>query len=97
VAGSLLTRVIPVIPEEARCKHIGGSVVTHIDIGKDGNVISAEPVSGPDILQKPYADAIMQWVYKPFMLKGQPVEVEAIATIHIAMNGGGCNPNPPQP
>jgi outer membrane biosynthesis protein TonB len=93
VAGSILTNVSPVIPEEARCQHIGGSVVTHVVIGRDGKVVSAVPISGPDLLRKPYVDAIKQWTYRPFEIDGQPVEVETTVTINIQMNASGCPPN----
>jgi TonB family protein len=96
MAGNLLTKVLPIYPEEARCKHIDGAVVVHVLIGKDGKVISADPISGPDILRKPYADAIKQWTYKPFLLNGQPVEVDSTATLIMDINGDGCKPGTTQ-
>ncbi len=97
IAGNILTKVMPVYPEEARCKHVGGGVVVHVIIGKDGRVISADPVSGPDLLRKPYADAIKQWTYRPFLLDGQPVEVDTTVSLIIDMNGDGCKPDTPRP
>ena len=33
-------------------------------------------ISGPEMLQQPSLDAVKQWVYKPYLLNGEPVEVE---------------------
>lgn len=95
IAGNILTKVMPVYPEEARAQHIGGTVVLHVIIGKDGKVISAEPVSGPDVLRGPYAEAVKQWTYKPFLLNGNPVEVDTTVAISIQINAG--TPDTPQP
>jgi TonB family protein len=97
MAGNLLTKVIPVYPEEAHCKHISSSVVFHVVIGKDGRVVSAEPISGAEVLRKPYADAVKQWTYKPFLLNGQPTEVETTVTLNPQINATGCAPETPQP
>jgi protein TonB len=97
VAGNILSHVIPVYPEEARCKHIGGGVIFHVLIGKDGRVISADPISGAEVLRKPYADAVKQWTYKPFNLNGQPVEVETMVSLNPQVNASGCAPDASQP
>ena len=57
-------------------------------IGKDGHVISAEAISGADVMRQPYVDAVKQWEYRPFQLHGQPVEVETTVTMSFSV--GGC-------
>jgi outer membrane biosynthesis protein TonB len=94
MAGNILTRVQPVFPKEARDQHVNGSVVMRVIIGTDGLVKSVEPVSGPELLRQPYADAVKQWTYKPYLLNGRPVEVETIVTINI--NASGDAPTPLQ-
>jgi outer membrane biosynthesis protein TonB len=49
-------------------------------IGKDGHVSSVEAVSGPPELQEAVIEAVKQWVYKPYMLNGEPVEVDSTIT-----------------
>jgi outer membrane biosynthesis protein TonB len=88
IAGNVLTKVLAKFPEEARAKHINGTVVTHVVIGKDGHIKSAEAVSGPDLLRAAYVDAIKQWIYKPYLVNGKPVEVETTITTSIQLNGG---------
>lgn len=87
IAENVLTKVFPKFPEVARAKHINGTVVTRVIIGKDGHIKSAEAVSGPDLLRPAYVDAVKQWIYKPYLLNGEPVEVETTITISIQLNG----------
>ena len=81
MAGNILIKVQPKIPEEAREKHIMGTVALHVVIGKDGHVKSAEALSGPDILQQPYVEAVKQWTYKPYLINGDAVEIDTTITI----------------
>ena len=71
----LLTKVTPVYPPEAKAAKIQGKVVLRAVIGKDGHVKNLQVVSGPKELQQSALDAVRQWVYKPYLLNGNPVEV----------------------
>src|ERR1700722_5063824 len=72
MAGMLLTRQVPVYPQEAKDKHIGGTVVLHAIIGKDGKIEKLAVISGPEVFQQPSLDAIQQWTYRPYLLNGEP-------------------------
>jgi protein TonB len=37
--------------------------------------------SGPVMLQPAAADAVQQWRYRPYLLDGQPVEVETTVNV----------------
>ncbi len=87
MAGMVLTRVDPVYPPEAREKHVSGSVVLVIRIGKDGTVQEIQPVSGPAVLREPAMDAVKQWTYKPYELNGQPTEVQTTVTVNFSQQG----------
>jgi len=87
MAGNILTKVAPVYPDDARAAHISGTVVLHAIIGKDGNVEKLVVVSGPKELQTSALDAVKQWTYKPYLLNGNPTEVET--TIHVNYNLNG--------
>jgi outer membrane biosynthesis protein TonB len=50
-------------------------------IGKDGTVEELRVASGPKELQQSSLDAVRQWIYKPFLLNGDPVEVKT--TINV--------------
>lgn len=73
---NLWHKVAPVYPPEAKKAHIQGTVVLKARIGKDGTITHLEVVSGPNKLRQPSLDAVKQWTYKPYLLNGEPVEVE---------------------
>ena len=86
MAGQILSRVNPVYPPEARAAGISGSVVLQARIGKDGVVQNLSAISGPAELQAAAIDAVKQWVYRPYLLNGAPVEVNTTITVnyHLA-------------
>ncbi|MGC2561285.1 MAG: energy transducer TonB [Terriglobales bacterium] len=65
----------PEYPASLRGQHF--SVDVEFVIGKDGHVLSAHAISGPKEGRKACEDAIRKWVYSPYLVLGEPVEVEA--------------------
>jgi protein TonB len=53
----------------------------HAIIGKDGRITNLESLGGPPELKNAAMDAVQKWIYKPTLLLGKPVEVDA--TIHV--------------
>jgi TonB family protein len=84
---NLLNKVMPVYPPEAKKAKIQGTVVLDAVIGKDGNIDNLRVLSGPPELQQSALDAVRQWIYKPYLLNGDPVEVKT--TVNIIYNLGG--------
>jgi TonB family protein len=78
----ILTQTSPEYPLAARQARVQGSVVVSAVVGADGHIKSVQPLSGPPLLQNPAAAAVRQWVYKPAILKGIPVDSE----IRIELN-----------
>lgn len=76
LAGMLLQKVLPVYPEQARRQGVQGQVVLKAVIGKDGAIAELRPVQGPQELTAAAIDAVQQWRFRPYELKGKPVEVE---------------------
>ena len=74
----LIAEVDPEYPLEARREHLEGTVTLKAVIGKDGNIRSLEAVSGPALLVSAMMDAVRQWRYRPYLVDGQPQEVETI-------------------
>ena len=66
----------PVYPRKARDNGIQGTVVLKALIGKDGLIKDLTVVSGPQDLASAAIGAVQQWQYRPYLLMGQPVEVE---------------------
>ena len=81
----LVTRVEPQYPGIAKQAHIEGVVQLRAVIAKDGSVQSLEVLSGNILLAKAARDAIVQWRYRPTLLRGEPVEVETLITVIFKM------------
>jgi protein TonB len=74
--GMIVSRTIPPYPIIARTMGVQGTVVLAASISKAGTIENLRVVSGPVALQRAALDAVSTWRYKPYMLDGQPVEVE---------------------
>jgi len=80
-AGLLVRRVPPTYPPLARRAHVTGAVVFQVHINKEGNVEKLQLISGHPMLAQAATEAVKQWKYKPYLLGGEPVEVETIVTV----------------
>ena len=65
----------------ARQARIQGVVVLTAMIDREGNIENLQLVSGHPMLAPAAIDAVKHWRYKPFLLNGQPVEVETTVTV----------------
>ena len=79
--GLLIYRVEPTYPPLAQQARIQGAVVLTAIIGKDGNIQNLQVVGGHPMLAPAAIEAVKHWRYKPFLLNGQPVEVETTVTV----------------
>jgi TonB family protein len=80
-AANLVRKVDPVYPPQARQARIQGSVRFEVVIGKDGRVLHAQLTTGHPLLVSSALEAVKQWIYRPTLLNGEPVEV--ITTIEV--------------
>jgi len=71
----IIRRVLPVYPPLARAARIQGKVHLMGIIGKDGTVQNVRAVDGHPLLIPAAIDAVRQWVYRPTLLSGEPVDV----------------------
>lgn len=81
----LVVRVEPQYPVLARQIRLEGTVQIRAIIARDGSVQSLEVLSGHLLLAKAARDAILQWRYRPTLLRGQPIEVETLVTVRFKM------------
>jgi periplasmic protein TonB len=72
----IIQKVEPVYPVEARREHIQGRVLLHTVISKEGRVADIQVISGPSELTAAAIDAVRQWRFKPYLLNGDPAEVD---------------------
>jgi len=73
--GNLLSQTPPQYPPVAKAARVQGTVVLQALIGKDGTVKDLGVQSGPPLLQQAALDAVRQWRYKPYLVKGKAREV----------------------
>jgi TonB family protein len=81
--GLLVKRVQPIYPQQAMQMHTQGKVALQATIAKDGSVRNVKVVSGPAILARAATDAVRQWKYKPYLLNGEPIEVQTDININF--------------
>jgi protein TonB len=86
-AGLLLAPIRPEYPQIARITHTEGTVVVDAVISRIGTIESARVLSGPPILQQAALEAVRQARYRPFLLNGQPTDVQTTITIVFRMGG----------
>jgi TonB family protein len=84
--GQRISGPVPVYPPDAKKARIQGRVLLDAVIGKDGTVEKLTVNSGPEALQKSALDAVHQWVYKPFLLNGEPIEVKTTITVVYSLS-----------
>ena len=83
--GSLVHRVEPDYPEEARKQGIQGAVVLEVHIGRDGAIQDVKVVSGQLLLANAAIAAVKQWRIRPHMVQGQPVEMQTRITLNFRL------------
>ena len=87
MAGNKLSGSDPTYPAIAKAARIQGTVVLQATISKTGSIENLRVISGPPMLQAGALSAVKGWRYKPYLLNGEPVEVET--TVNVVFNLGG--------
>ena len=87
--GPKIAETLLIHKEEPACQkdqdgiRIGGTIVIAITIDKNGKVSHAQTLSGPKILRPLALATVRKYLYKPYLIKGIPVEVETTVSIPI--------------
>jgi protein TonB len=87
-SGLLIRKVNPNYPPLARQARISGTVVLRAVISKEGSIENLSLVSGHPMLAPAAIDAVKQWKYKPYLLNGEPVEVDTEVQVNFTLAGG---------
>ncbi len=77
LAAKLIKKVVPSYPALARRARISGTVRLEGVISKEGTIRNLQVMSGHPLLIPAALEAVKQWLYRPTVLNGQPVEVMA--------------------
>src|SRR3954471_4739586 len=83
--GMVLSKVQPAYPPDARAARIKGSVIIAVVIDKNGSIESERLISGHPLLAPAAMDAVKQWKYRPYILNGNPVEVDTQITVNFTL------------
>jgi periplasmic protein TonB len=86
--GLLIRKVNPTYPPLARQARIQGTVILRAVISKDGSIENLQLVSGHPMLAPAAIEAVKQWRYKPYLLNGEPVEVDTEVQVNFTLSGG---------
>jgi protein TonB len=85
--GDLIRKVQPTYPALARSARVQGTVVLQAVISKQGAIENLKILSGHPMLAPAAIDAVRQWRYRPYILNGEPVEVETQITVNFSLGG----------
>jgi protein TonB len=83
---NLIHDVSPQYPTEAGRARIEGTVVLMAVIGTDGSVKDLRVESGLPMLARAAIDAVKQWRYKPYIVNGEPVEIDSRITVNFTLS-----------
>ncbi|HTZ82372.1 MAG TPA: TonB family protein [Candidatus Acidoferrales bacterium] len=87
-SGLLIRKVAPSYPPLARQARIQGTVILQAQISKEGTIQNLQLISGHPMLAPAAIEAVKQWRYKPYLLNGEPVEVETTVQVNFTLAGG---------
>jgi protein TonB len=88
MVGNLIYRVQPIYPPLARAARVQGQVMIRAVISRNGTIENLQTISGHPMLVRAALDAVLQWRYRPYILNGDPVEVETQVTVNFSLSGG---------
>jgi|SRR5579872_2201205 TonB family protein len=81
VEASLVRKVDPIYPVDARLRRLSGPVTLDAIIGEDGSVKTLSVVSGAALLANAAKSAVREWRFSPAKLDGKPIESQKRITV----------------
>ena len=83
--GLLIKKVQPIYPKNALFMRVEGAVDLMATISKNGDITRVKVLNGDSQLTRAATDAVKQWRYKPYLLNGEPVEIQTQITINFKL------------
>jgi protein TonB len=81
--GLLIKQVQPTYPQTALRLRIEGGVQMLATLSKNGDISDVKVLSGDPQLARAAVTAVKQWKYKPYLLNGEPVEIQTQITVNF--------------
>jgi periplasmic protein TonB len=85
--GMLIHKVDPEFPKIAKAARISGIVTLKATITKAGDISNLRAECGPELLKESSLKAVREWKYRPYLVRGEPVEVETTIKVRFALGG----------
>lgn len=82
----LIRQPKPSYPPLAKQARISGTVRLNAIIAKDGTIMNLTLISGHPLLVPSAMEAVRQWVYRPTLLNGEPVEVVTQIDVNFTLS-----------
>jgi len=83
--GLLVKKVQPKYPPSALRLRVEGGVQLLATISKNGDISAVKILTGDTQLSHAAVDAVKQWKYKPYLLNGEPVEIQTQITVNFKL------------
>lgn len=84
----MIKSVDPVYPEVARLAQVEGIVILEARTDEKGVVQEVKVLRSIPLLDQAAVDAVKQWAYEPFIVKGKAVGVIFTVTVRFALKSG---------
>ena len=85
MTGLLINKTAPPYPVIAKAAGVQGTVILQATISKSGTIENLRVISGQPMLQQAALDAVKTWRYRPYLLNGQPIEVETTVNVVFSL------------
>jgi protein TonB len=83
--GLLVKQVQPTYPAGALRLNVEGQVLLMATITKDGDTTAVKVLKGDSRLAHAAVEAVKQWKYKPYLLNGEPVEIQTQVAVNFKL------------
>jgi len=83
--GLLMKEVPPAYPATALHMRVEGAVELLATITRNGDISAVKVLSGDPQLSHAAAEAVKKWKYKPYLLNGEPVEIQTQVTVKFKL------------
>jgi len=80
-----IVKVDPIYPPSAIQEALQGQVTLDVLIDKSGDVAKISVMSSHPVFAQPAIDAVKQWRYTPYLLNGEPVDVQTIVRMNFTL------------
>jgi TonB family protein len=83
--GLLVKEIAPAYPAMAKQMRVEGAVELLATVSKNGDISAVKVLSGDAQLSHAAVDAVKQWKYKPYLLNGEPVEIQTQVSVKFKL------------